>query len=341
MNWHESDNMERYSRQMLYNKIGVEGQRLIASRTVLIVGTGALGSLSGELLARAGIGKLILIDRDYVEYSNLQRQTLYTEKDADEKKPKVIAAKERLLEIRPDLEIDAHIAHCDGPLLEDLAEEADLLLDGTDNFDTRLLINDVAYKYGKPWVYAACVEASYSSCGFVPGATPCYRCLVPVLPTTTLTCDTAGIIAPAVQMAVAEQVTTALKILTEQYEAPFYMRIGNVWDMDHMKYRIDGMKEAYCETCGDAPTYPALDMKADVAMRLCGRDTVQVMDDRITEAAVDHAVGRLGTKVNRTPYFQEFQYDGYRFVCFRNGRLLIHGLDEMNKAKTLVNQLFG
>lgn len=190
--------MERYSRQMLYNKIGVEGQRLIASRTVLIVGTGALGSLSGELLARAGIGKLILIDRDYVEYSNLQRQTLYTEKDADEKKPKVIAAKERLLEIRPDLEIDAHIAHCDGPLLEDLAEEADLLLDGTDNFDTRLLINDVAYKYGKPWVYAACVEASYSSCGFVPGATPCYRCLVPVLPTTTLTCDTAGIIAPAV-----------------------------------------------------------------------------------------------------------------------------------------------
>ncbi len=334
--------MERYSRQMLFNKIGAEGQRLIGSRTVLIIGAGALGSLSSELLARAGIGKLIMIDRDYVEHSNLQRQTLFTEQDADDKKPKVIAAKERLQSIRPDLEIDAHIAHCDGPLLTELAMDADILLDGTDNFDTRLLINDVAYKASKPWVYAACVEASYSSCGFVPDATPCYRCLVPVLPSTTLTCDTAGIIAPAVQMAVAEQVTTAIKILTDQYEAPYYLRIGNVWDMEHMKYKVDAMKDSDCRTCGYAPVYPALEEEdTDNAMRLCGRDTVQVIDGRLTEEVVNHTLTRLDMKVNRTPYFQEFHYSGQRFVCFNNGRILIHGLDDMNRAKTLINQLFG
>ncbi|MFC3420323.1 ThiF family adenylyltransferase [Salinicoccus hispanicus] len=333
--------MERYSRQVLYSGIGERGQRLISASTVLIVGVGALGSLSAEMLARAGVRKLILIDRDYVEYSNLQRQTLYTSHDAEEKQPKVIAAKERLVEIRPDLEVEAHIAHCDAPLLLELAEAADLLLDGTDNFDTRLLINDAAYKLGKPWVYAACVEASYSSAGFMPDGTPCYRCLVPVLPATTLTCDTAGIIAPAVQMAVAEQVTTGLKILTGQFRAPHHMRIGNVWDMEHMKYRIDGMKSDECETCGTHPVYPSLDERTDHAMRLCGRDTVQVMDARITASAVDHALSRLGIEVNRTPYFQEFHYGTSRFVCFNNGRMLIHGLDDMNKAKTLVNQLFG
>lgn len=333
--------MERYSRQVLYKGIGEAGQRLISASTVLIIGVGALGSLSAEMLARAGIGKLILIDRDYVEYSNLQRQTLYTANDAREKVPKVIAAKRRLMEIRPDLEVEAHIGHCDAPLLLELAESADLLFDGTDNFDTRLLINDAAYRLGKAWVYAACVEASYSSAGFVPGATPCYRCLMPVLPATTLTCDTAGIIGPAVQMAVAQQVTSGLKILTGQFESPHYMHIGNVWDMDHMKYRIDAMKSDECETCGIHPVYPSLDAYCDQTMRLCGRDTVQVMDERITASVVDHAVGRLGTEVNRTPYFQEFHYENFRFVCFNNGRMLIHGLDDMNKAKALVNQLFG
>ncbi|MCG1010222.1 ThiF family adenylyltransferase [Salinicoccus sp. ID82-1] len=333
--------MERYSRQVLYNGIGEAGQHLISGSTVLIVGIGALGSLSAEMLARAGVGKLILIDRDYVEYSNLQRQTLYRAQDAEEKQPKVIAAKERLLEIRPDLEVEVHIAHCDAPLLQGLAESADLLLDGTDNFDTRLLINDAAYRLGRPWVYAACVEASYSSAGFMPGETPCYRCLVPVLPATTLTCDTAGIIAPAVHMAVAEQVTMALKILTGQFGPPHHMHIGSVWDMEHMKYRIDGMKSDECETCGKHPVYPSLDDRADHAMRLCGRDTVQVMDARITASAVDSALARLGTEINRTPYFQEFHYEHFRFVCFHNGRMLIHGLDDMNKAKTLVNQLFG
>ncbi|CAM4258256.1 ThiF family adenylyltransferase [Lacicoccus alkaliphilus] len=334
--------MNRYSRQTLFNKIGNAGQRLIHSRTVLIVGVGALGSLSSEMLARAGVGKLILVDRDYVELSNLQRQTLFTEDDANGKIPKVIAGAERLKDIRSDIEVDTHIAHADALLLESLAKEADLILDGTDNFDTRMLINDVAFKTGTPWVYAACVEASYSSCGFVPGVTPCYRCLVPVLPTTTLTCDTVGVISPAVHMAVSEQVTTAFKIMTDQFSAPFHMRMGNVWDMDHMKFRIDGMKEDECATCG-THEYPELEINdaSSMSMRLCGRDTVQYIDERLTQDIVVGALNDRNIPMHETPYFVEFRYDDYRIVSFNNGRLLIHGADQTNKARTIVNQLFG
>ncbi len=309
--------------------------------TVLIVGSGALGSVSSEMLARAGVKKIILVDRDYVEVSNLQRQTLFTHRHSSEKTPKVVGAKERLLEIRPDLELEIHISHCDGPLLETLAEGVDIILDGTDNFDTRLLINDVACKLGIPWVYAACVEASYSSCGFVPGVTPCYRCLVPVLPSATLTCDTAGIIAPAVQMAVSEQVTTAIKILTGQHEAPHYMRVGDIWESEHSRFGIDQMKEDACPSCGTKRTYPALNAPEDQTMKLCGRDTVQVVDDRITKEAVDEVIGKLGMKVNRTPYFSEFYYDDTRLVCFNNGRILIHDTEGINEARTLIDQLFG
>lgn len=334
--------MNRYSRQTLFNKIGSEGQRLIQSRTVLIVGTGALGSLSSEMLARAGVKKMILIDRDYVEMSNLQRQTLYTEDDANEKVPKVIAAKERLEHIRSDMELETHIAHADAILMESLANKADIILDGTDNFDTRMLINDVAFKLNKPWVNAACVEASYSSCGFVPGMTPCYRCLVPVLPTTTLTCDTVGVISPAVHMAVSEQVTTAFKIMTEQFEAPYYMRMGNTWDMDHMKFKIDGMKDPECPTCG-THEFPELraGSRGQMSMRLCGRDTVQYIDERLTKDTVVKALAIRDIAMNETPYFVEFKYDDYRIVSFNNGRLLIHGADQTNKARTIVNQLFG
>lgn len=309
--------------------------------TVLIVGAGALGSSSSEMMTRAGVKKIILVDRDYVEASNLQRQMLFAKRHADEKIPKVVAAKERLLAIRPDLEIDIHIEHCGQSLMERLSPRSDIILDGTDNFDTRLLINDAAYKYGKPWVYAACVEASYSSCGFMPGGSPCYRCLVPMLPAITLTCDTAGIIAPAVQMAVSEQVTTALKILTGQFAAPYHMRIGDVWETEHRRFQIDHIKDEDCLTCSNTPAYPALKETADQTMKLCGRDTVQVLDERITQEAVSQAVLNLNIKLNTTPYFNEFYFEGQRLVCFNNGRVLIHGTDNMNKARTLVNQLFG
>src|SRR5690625_2202424 len=239
---------------------------------------------------------------------------------------------------------DGHVTGvqtCALPILS-LAKEADIILDGTDNFDTRMMINDVAFKLNKPWVNAACVEASYSSCGFVPGRTPCYRCMVPVLPTATLTCDTAGVISPAVHMAVSEQVTTAFKIMIGQFEAPYYMRMGNTWDMDHMKFKIDGMADSECPTCGTRE-FPELEAagSTQMSMRLCGRDTVQYIDERLTKDIVVKALATHNISMNETPYFVEFKYDDYRIVSFNNGRLLIHGADQTNKARTIVNQLFG
>ena len=330
----------RYSRQLLYSNIGVQGQRLLGEKTVVIVGLGALGSLSSEMLTRAGVGKLILIDRDYVELTNLQRQTLYNEEDAELKKPKAVAAYDKLSKINSEIDIEVHVAHCDTGLIESVAKNADLLLDGTDNFDTRMLINDAAFKFGIPWIYAACVEGSYSSAAFVPEETPCFRCLTPVLPSTTLTCDTAGIISPAVHMAVSNQVTTAIKILTEQFSAPYHMHIGNVWDMDYMKFNIGNMTEAACPTCR-TKEFPELNRMESNAMKFCGRDMIQVIDGRLTESVVTKTLKQADIDYKKTPYFIEFNYGSTRIVSFSNGRMLMHNVENLNKARTIVNQLFG
>src|SRR5699024_2051415 len=330
----------RYSRQLLYSNIGDRGQKLLGEKTAVIVGLGALGSLSSEMLARAGIGKLILIDRDYVELTNLQRQTLYNEEDAKEKKPKAAAAYDKLSKINSAVEIEVHVAHCDAGLIESVAEEADLILDGTDNFDTRMLINDAAFKYKLPWIYAACIEGSYSSAAFVPEETPCFRCLTPVLPATTLTCDTAGIISPAVHMAVSHQVTAALKILTEQFTGPYHMHIGNVWDMDYMKFDISSMTESACPTC-QTKEFPELNREETSAMKFCGRDMIQVIDGRLTESVVTETLEQADIVYKRTPYFIEFNYGETRIVSFSNGRMLMHNVVNLNKARTIINQLFG
>lgn len=330
----------RYSRQLLYSNIGKRGQDLLKKKTVVIIGLGALGSLSSEMLTRAGVGKLILIDRDYVELTNLQRQTLYNENDAELKKPKAVAAYDKLSKINSSIDIEVHVAHCDAGLIESVAQHADLLLDGTDNFDTRMLINDAAFKYNIPWIYAACVEGSYSSAAFIPGDTPCFRCLTPVLPSTTLTCDTAGIISPTVHMAVSNQVTTALKILTEQFSGPYHMHIGNVWDMDYMKFDIGNMTEMTCPTC-QTSEYPELNRTDSNALKFCGRDMIQIIDARLTESVVTKTLEQANIVYKKTPYFVEFNYADTRIVSFSNGRMLMHHVENLNKARTIVNQLFG
>lgn len=333
--------MTRYNRQSLFKQIGQSGQDNIETKTVVIVGVGALGTVSSEMLARAGVKKLILIDRDYVEATNLQRQSLFTEADAHAQVPKVIAARDRLQEIRSDLEIDTYIEHCDAQLLTSVVKEADLILDGTDNFETRLLINDVAYQAHMPWIYAACVESTYVSCAFVPDkVSPCFRCLIPVLPSSTLTCDTAGIIAPAVHMAVSEQVTAALKILSGGTITKNILRMGDLWQADHMTIGTDALMHDECPTC-KCREFPELDKTAQRQFSLCGRDTVQIIDNRLSDSVVADALEARGIDYRKTPYFIEFHYDETRIVAFQNGRLLVHGVMDVNKGQTIVNQIFG
>lgn len=336
----------RYSRQTLFKPIGNAGQALLKDAHVVIIGCGALGSPISETLVRAGVGKLTIADRDYVELSNLQRQQLFTEQDALEGTPKVVAAARRLKEIRSDCEIHTVLDHIDGPLLEEVADGADLIMDATDNFETRLLMNDVAWKKGIPWIYGACVGSSGTVFSFVPGETACFRCLLPVIPSVNETCDIAGIIAPAVQIVAARQAAEALKWLTGNKESMMTKLLHfDVWNNTQVEAGISRLRNKACETCGEIPTYPSIDQAEGTNYAvLCGRDTVQIIPDRnrsLTLADGRRLAERLGADYKMTPFFVEFHASGYRCVLFQNGRLLIHGLRDRQEGRKLYHHFFG
>ncbi|ARK25192.1 thiamine biosynthesis protein ThiF [Sporosarcina sp. P37] len=336
----------RYSRQTLFQPIGTPGQRQLADSHAVIIGCGALGSAISETLVRAGIGKVTLADRDYVEASNLQRQQLFIETDAINSVPKVVAAERRLREIREDVEIVTVLDHVDGPLLEDIALGADILLDATDNFETRLLINDVAWKLNTPWVYGAVVSSSGSVFPFIPGRTPCFRCLLPVMPAVNETCDTVGVIAPAVQISAAHQSAEAMKWLTGNEPAMRTKLLHfDVWNNTSVEAGISRLKNPQCETCGEHPVYPALHQSSGTQYAvLCGRDTVQIIPDAGRELTVADGVKvaeQLGSKYRQTPFFVEFHAENYRCILFGNGRLLIHGLKDMREGRKIYHSLFG
>ena len=210
---------ERYSRQVLFPGIGKAGQEKIRAKHVLMIGAGALGSGNAEVLTRAGVGKITIIDRDYVEASNLQRQQLYTEEDVAEKLPKAAAAEKRLKAINSEVEIVSIIGDATPNLLEELVGGVDLIIDATDNFETRMAINDVSQKYNIPWIYGACVGSFGMSFVILPGKTPCLNCLLRTIPLQGMTCDTGGIIVPTLQMVISHQTAEALKILIEDWDA--------------------------------------------------------------------------------------------------------------------------
>src|SRR5690625_2256382 len=191
---------DRYSRQSLFAPIGESGQQKLATKHVLIIGLGALGTGTSEALTRAGIGKLTIVDRDYVEWSNLQRQQLYTEADAHERIPKAIAAKRKLQEINQEVEIVAYIIDIVPENMKRLVADVDLIIDATDNFEIRMIINDISQKHRIPWIYGSCVGSYGISYTIIPGETPCLHCLMESVPIGGLTCDTAGILSPTVNM---------------------------------------------------------------------------------------------------------------------------------------------
>lgn len=336
----------RYSRQMMFKPIGNDGQRSLSEAVVAIIGCGALGSASAEMLVRAGIGTVILADRDYVELSNLQRQQLYSEEDALLMKPKVVAAAERLFAIRTDVNLVTYMEHVDGLLMEHIAEQCDMIVDATDNFETRLIINDAACKVGIPWVYGACVGSTGSVYPFIPGGGACFRCLLPTLPSVNATCDTAGIIAPAVQITASYQCAEVLKWLSGNKAALRRKMLHfDVWNHTHLEVGVSRMKDESCEACGSQPIYPGLTVhgaKRDTV--LCGRDTVQIMPDETRPLSFDgteQLARQLGLSYKRTPYFIELKIDDKRLILFENGRLLIHGLKDAAEGRKLYHQLFG
>ncbi|MBW3114484.1 thiazole biosynthesis adenylyltransferase ThiF [Bacillus sp. MCCB 382] len=339
-------NEERYSRQVLFSPIGRKGQERIRNKHVLVIGAGALGTGNAEVLVRAGIGKLTIVDRDYVEWSNLQRQQLYNEQDAKDHLPKAIAAKNRLEEINSSVEIEAHILDVMPEELLNLAMGVDLIIDATDNFETRMILNDVSQKLSIPWLYGACVGSYGISFTILPGVTPCLHCLLNEVPIGGLTCDTAGIISPAVSHVVAYQTTEALKILVEDYESISHRVVSfDLWKNEHVSLDVRNLKREECPSCGVHRTYPSLRYENQTKTAvLCGRDSVQIRPasrHSVNLLAISRTLENQGKRVERNPYLIRFKVDSLKVVLFYDGRALIHGTKEIMKAKSIYHRYFG
>ncbi|GAB3058173.1 thiazole biosynthesis adenylyltransferase ThiF [Virgibacillus ainsalahensis] len=335
----------RYSRQILFSPIGEDGQDKIKSKHVLIIGAGALGTANAEILARSGVGKISIADRDYVEWSNLQRQQLYTEDDAINSIPKAIAAKRRLESINSEVTIEASVVDI-GPLeMENLVKGVDLIMDATDNFDIRMIINDISQKHNIPWIYGAVVGSYGISYTIIPDKTPCLHCLMKKVPIGGITCDTGGIISPIVQLIVAHQTTEALKILTENWEALRNKLISfDIWTNQQSFIDVEPFKNEDCLSCGQAASHPYLNYENQTKTAvLCGRDTVQIrpkIEEKPDLREVAVHLSEIGN-VKHNQFLLSFTIDAYRFVLFQDGRVLVHGTSDVVQAKSLYHRYIG
>jgi len=336
---------DRYSRQILFDGIGKEGQsRLLASRA-LIVGCGALGTAQAEALARAGIGTLRLADRDFVESSNLQRQTMFTERDAAERLPKAIACDQHLREINSEIAVEAEIVDANNSNIERLISSCDVVLDGTDNFSTRYLINDACVKHNINWIYGAAVGSYGVTMTIRPHESPCLRCIFPEAPpaASAATCDTAGVIMPIISIVAAVQVTEALKLLTGQPESLHKsLKQFDVWRNEWRSIQI-GERVADCPTCGLGRFESlAADNRAFAAV-LCGRHAVQVSPTRPVQVDLLALSQRLESagEVRANDYLLRFRTGDYEMTVFQDARSIIRGTDDIVTARSLYAKYIG
>ncbi|MGQ7877073.1 thiazole biosynthesis adenylyltransferase ThiF [Bacillus sp. 1A] len=336
----------RYSRQELFSPIGEEGQRKIREKHVLIIGAGALGSANAEMFVRAGVGTVTIVDRDYVDWSNLQRQQLYAESDVENNLPKAVAAKKRLAEINREVRVEALVQDVTAEELEELVTNVDVMIDATDNFETRFIVNDIAQKHSIPWIYGACVGSYGLSYTILPSKTPCLSCLLQSIPLGGATCDTAGIISPAVSLVVSHQVTETLKLLVEDYES---LRDGlvsfDVWKNEYSCMNVQKLRKHNCPSCGENALYPYLNKEnTSKTAVLCGRNTVQIRPPHKEEMDFERYKELLKDRVNDlnvNPYLLSFSVEEKRLVAFKDGRVLVHGTKDISEAKTIYHRYFG
>lgn len=337
--------MQRYSRQVLFNEIGAAGQERLAAARVLLVGCGALGSSHAEMLARAGVGNLRIVDRDFVELSNLQRQTLFSEADALERLPKAIAARNRITAINSSINVEPIVADINNSNVESFLEGCDLVLDGSDNFQVRYLLNDACVKRGKKWIYGAAVSSYGSTMTIMPGETPCLRCIFDEMPDagSAPTCDMAGVIMPIITTVSAIQVSEALKILVGDLDSLHGSLMQfDVWANDRQKIKL-GKPDPDCTACGQRK-FEFLDAdNAEFSAVLCGRDAVQIASPRETTLDLPALAERLErlTEVKLNEYLLRFTSGENEITVFRDGRAIIQGTDDVAHARSLYAKFIG
>ncbi len=333
----------RWSRQERVPGIGRAGQERLRQARVLIVGVGALGTHTADALCRAGVGELWLCDRDIVERSNLQRQVLFVAQDAEAGTPKAVAAAAHLRRIDPDCRITAHVEHVGPAFLQGLPAKPDLILDGTDNFATRYLLNDFALQHGLPWIYAGAVATEGAAMVVRPGSTPCLRCLWPEPPPAASvgTCETLGILQPAVAAVTAFQVAEAIKLLTGNAAACTRgVFTCDVWRGTFGVFGQGGGPSPDCVACSGAD-FPALRGEQRQPVTLCGRDAVQVEPQAGSVVDLDRLAGLLRGAVadlERTAHLLRFAADGVRFSVFPGGRALLFGVRDPLRARALYDR---
>jgi molybdopterin/thiamine biosynthesis adenylyltransferase len=345
---HYDDVDTRYSRQVLFSPIGKDGQRKLGGSRVAIVGMGALGTVLANHMVRAGVGYVRLIDRDFVDTSNLQRQMLYDEEDAASTTPKAIAAAKRLQLVNSQVTIEPHVTDLNSLNAEQLLSDVDLILDGTDNFSVRFLINDVSIKLGIPWIYGGAVASRGVSLTIIPGQTPCLRCLFTQAPAagTTETCDTAGVIGGIIHVVASFQATEALKLLVGANEQlNLKMQQWDLWFNQNSAINVAGALKSDCPACAMKQyDYLEVGVESDTIQSLCGRNSVQIHPVIASDKTLEYWEERLKPlgPVEKNRFLLKFQAaPDLHMIIFPDGRVLIQGTEDLIQAKSLYSRYIG
>ena len=330
--------MDRYSRQVLLSQIGDKGQKRLRKARVIIIGCGALGTGSAEHLVRAGVGDILLVDRDFLELDNLQRQHLFTEADVGE--PKALIAEEKLKKINSDITIKGVVDDITPANVEEFIKKRDIIVDGTDNLNIRYIINDACIKNGIPWIYGACVAVNGMMMNILPEG-PCFRCLLPQMPApgSVPSCDTIGIINTLPSLISALQATEAVKYLTgESVTSDLF--IVDIWERDFRQVTVSQRED--CSCCVDHD-YTFLDNVTERVTILCGRDAVQVSPVHRESISLEDLAHKLepAGKVILTPHILFFTVDQFTLSIFCDGRAIIKGTNDEKKAKSLYAHYVG
>lgn len=335
----------RYARQWLYSELGAQGQRKLSSSRVAIIGIGALGTIEATLLARAGIGFLRLVDRDFVELTNLQRQVLFDENDAHLALPKAEAAKSHLLRANSTIRIEAVATELNPSTAKSLLDDVDLVVDGSDNFEVRYLINDACVERGLPWIYAAAVGTTGLLMPVIPGTTPCLRCVFeePPPPGSAATCDTAGVLGMTTSTVGSLAALEALKILSGRADS---IRRGllqlELWSNELHAVTLENPRKD-CPCCGRREFPFLTERRSSLATSLCGRDAIQVAPATRGPFDFDAVKLRLAGSValRDNGFLTRFEHDGKQVTLFRDGRAIVKGTTDPSVARTIYARFIG
>lgn len=340
--------LNRYSRQTLFAPIGKGGQERLQDASVIIIGCGALGTGLANNLCRAGIGHILIADRDYIELNNLQRQILFDEDDVAHHVPKAVAAVEKLHLINSDIAIEALVEDVNSENIEQLVQEHDLILDATDNFETRYLINDACVKHQRPWIYSGVISAYGTTMNIIPGDTACLRCVFPdmPLPGTTATCDTVGVLNGIVGVITGIVATEAIKILLKSSQISRSIFTMDLWE--NTTDRIELPRQPDCPTCGQH-RYEFLDtLNPTNSISLCGRNAIQIRgytgpDKETRRLDFPNLAERLTGigEVHYNDHLLRFSVDSYEITVFPDARVIIKGTDNEQVARSLYARYIG